>query len=163
TYEYSSSTRYDMLIDGSDVSAIIPGNLPNPNVTWEVARTWNVGLDGSIMNGLFAWEVEYFQTRRSNILCKRNASIPYYSGLVGNLPSENIGIVSNRGVEVQMHHSNRVGDFIYNISGNFMYVRNRIEYMDETPWGEGYERMNQTGRPMNAGLYYRAIGINKTQ
>ena len=163
TYEYSSSTRYDMLIDGSDVSAIIPGNLPNPNVTWEVARTWNVGLDGSIKNGLFAWEVEYFQTRRSNILCKRNASIPYYSGLVGNLPSENIGIVSNRGVEVQMHHSNRVGDFIYNISGNFMYVRNRIEYMDETPWGEGYERMNQTGRPMNAGLYYRAIGINKTQ
>ena len=154
-----------MLIDNSDVSAIIPGNLPNANVTWEVARTWNVGLDGSIKNGLFAWEVEYFKTRRSNILCKRNGSIPYYSGLVGNLPSENIGIVSNQGVEVQLHHSNRVanGDLIYNISGNFMFARNRIEYMDETPWGEGYERMNQTGRPMGAGLYYKAIGINKTQ
>lgn len=163
TYKYSTSTRYDMLIDGSDVSAIIPGNLPNANVTWEVARTWNLGLDGSINNGIFAWEVEYFKTRRSNILCKRNASIPYYSGLVGNLPSENIGIVSNQGVELQMHHSNRVGDFIYNVSGNFMFARNRIEYMDETPWGEGYERMNQTGRPMGAGLYYKAIGINKTQ
>lgn len=165
TYEYTALTGYSMKIDDKEVSFIIPGTIPNPKVTWEVARTWNVGLDGRIFNGMFGWEVEYFHTRRSNILCTRNASIPYYTGLTNNLPDENIGIVSNRGVELQLTHENRVanGEFLYRIGGNIMYARNRIEYMDETPWGEGHEYMNATGHPMGAELYYQVIGINKTQ
>ncbi len=165
TYEYTALTGYSMKIDDKEVSFIIPGTIPNPKVTWEVARTWNVGLDGRIFNGMLGWEVEYFHTRRSNILCTRNASIPYYTGLTNNLPDENIGIVSNRGVELQLTHENRVanGEFLYRIGGNIMYARNRIEYMDETPWGEGHEYMNATGHPMGAELYYQVIGINKTQ
>ena len=165
TYEYTALTGYSMKIDDKEVSFIIPGSIPNPKVTWEVARTWNVGLDGRIFNGMLGWEVEYFHTRRSNILCTRNASIPYYTGLTNNLPDENIGIVSNRGVELQLTHENRVanGEFLYRIGGNIMYARNRIEYMDETPWGEGHEYMNATGHPMGAELYYQVIGINKTQ
>ena len=165
TYEYTALTGYSMKIDDKEVSFILPGTIPNPKVTWEVARTWNVGLDGRIFNGMLGWEVEYFHTRRSNILCTRNASIPYYTGLTNNLPDENIGIVSNRGVELQLTHENRVanGEFLYRIGGNIMYARNRIEYMDETPWGEGHEYMNATGHPMGAELYYQVIGINKTQ
>ena len=165
TYEYTAETGYSMKINDKEVSFIIPGTIPNPKVTWEVARTWNAGLDGRIFNGLLGWEIEYFHTNRSNILCTRNASIPYYTGLTNNLPDENIGIVSNRGVELQLTHENRVanGEFIYRLGGNIMYAKNRIEYMDETPWGEGHEYMNATGHPMGAELYYQVIGINKTQ
>ncbi len=165
TYGYSSSSIYRMEIDGNKVNAIIPGAIPNENVTWEVARTYNIGIDGNIHNGLFGWELEAFHTRRSNILCTRNASIPYYTGLVGSLPDENIGIVSNKGIELQLSHQNRVanGDFIYQVTGNFMYVKNTIEFMDETPWGEGREYMNQTGHPMGSTLIYQVKGINKTQ
>lgn len=165
TYEYSSSSIYRMEIDGNKVNAIIPGAIPNESVTWEVARTYNIGIDGNIYNGLFGWELEAFHTRRSNILCTRNASIPYYTGLVGSLPDENIGIVSNKGIELQLSHQNRVanGDFIYQVTGNFMYVKNTIEFMDETPWGEGREYMNQTGHPMGSTLIYQVKSINKTQ
>ncbi len=165
TYEYATGVSYWMRIDNKDISSIVPGTIPNENVTWEVAKTWNVGLDGNIFNGKFSWELEYFHTRRSNILCTRNASIPYYTGLTSNLPDENIGIVTNQGVEIQLSHENRVanGDFIYRINGNFLYAKNRVEYMDETPWGAGHEYMNQTGHPMGAGLYYQVEGINKTQ
>ena len=165
TYGYSSSSIYRMEIDGNKVNAIIPGAIPNENVTWEVARTYNIGIDGNIHNGLFGWELEAFHTRRSNILCTRNASIPYYTGLVGSLPDENIGIVSNKGIELQLSHQNRVanGDLIYQVTGNFMYVKNTIEFMDETPWGEGREYMNQTGHPMGSTLIYQVKGINKTQ
>ena len=165
TYEYATGVSYWMRIDNKDISSIVPGTIPNENVTWEVAKTWNVGLDGNIFNGKFSWELEYFHTRRSNILCTRNASIPYYTGLTSNLPDENIGIVTNQGVEIQLSHENRVanGDFIYRINGNFLYAKNRVEYMDETPWGAGHEYMNQTGHPMGAGLYYQVEGINKSQ
>jgi len=165
TYGYTSAARYKMQIDGKDVNFIIPGTIPNDKVTWEVARTWNVGLDGNIFNGLLSWEMEYFFTRRSNILCTRNASVPYYTGLTSSLPDENIGIVRNTGVEFQLSHENKVanGELLYHIAGNFMYAKNTIEYMDETPWGEGHEYMNLTGHPMGAGLYYQVKGINKTQ
>jgi TonB-linked SusC/RagA family outer membrane protein len=163
TYGYTSAYSYKTLFDGKEVNFIIPGTIPNPNVTWEVARTWNLGLDGNIRNGLFSWELEGFYTHRSNILCSRNASIPYYTGLTNNLPDENIGEVMNRGVELQLSHENRIGDFRYRVNGNVMYAKNTIIYMDEAPWPEGHDYMKQEGHPMGSSLYYQVGGINKTE
>ena len=165
TYSYVSTAAYREQFGGSDVNFIIPGNVPNPNVTWEVAKTWNFGLDGNISHGIIGWEFEYFKTERSNILCTRNASIPYYTGLTNSLPDENIGIVDNKGVELQLSHENKVfnDELRYHIAGNFMFAKNKIKFMDETPWGEGHEYMNLTGHPMGSGLYYQVIGVNKTQ
>lgn len=165
TYEYTSGNPYQTQFGDSDASFIIPGKVPNPNVTWEVAKTWNFGLDGSINHGIIGWELEFFKTKRSNILCTRNASIPYYTGLPNNLPDENIGIVNNKGVELQLSHENKVasGEFVYHVTGNFMFAKNSITYMDETPWGDKHEYMNLTGHPMGASLYYQVKGINKTQ
>lgn len=164
TYQYSSLLRYQYQFGGSDVNVIVPGPTPNPFITWEVAKTWNVGLDGEINGGMLNWEIELFKTRRENILCSRNASVPFYTGLT-NLPDENIGIVDNRGFEMQLSHSGRaLGDELhYRISGNFLYAKNTIVYMDETPWGEGYDYMKLEGHPMGSQLYYRVLGIFKTQ
>ena len=163
TYAYSNSTVYKAKYDNKDVNFIIPGTTPNPFVTWEVAKTWNVGLDGEIRGGLLSWELEYFHTRRENILCTRNASIPNYSGLT-NLPDENIGIVQNSGLEFQLAHQGRSadGNFRYRLAGNFMYAKNKVVYMDEAPWPEGHDYMKLEGHPMGSGLYYQVIGINKT-
>ena len=164
TYGYTSAYSYKTMFDGKEVNFIIPGTIPNENVTWEVARTWNVGMDGNVLNGLLSWEIEGFSTNRSNILCTRNASIPYYTGLTNNLPDENIGIVKNRGVEIQLSHENKLlgGDLRYRVNGNFMYAKNTIVYMDETPWPEGHDYMKLEGKPMGSSLYYHVIGINKT-
>ena len=165
TYQYTSAYSYKTMFGGKEVNFIIPGTIPNPNVTWEVARTWNVGIDGNIFNGLLGWELEAFSTRRSNILCTRNASIPYYTGLTNNLPDENIGIVANRGVELQLSHENKLLDneLLYHVTANMMYARNTIVYMDETPWPEGHDYMKLEGMPMGSSLYYKVGGINKTQ
>ena len=164
TYGYTSAYSYKTLFDNKEVNFIIPGVIPNPTVTWEVARTWNVGIDGNIRNGLFSWELEGFYTKRSNILWSRNASVPYYTGLTNSLPDENIGIVNNKGVELQLSHENKVagGDFRYRVNGNFMYAKNTIEYMDEAPWPEGHDYMKLEGMPMGSELYYKVGGINKT-
>ena len=164
TYEYKTSVYYQQQLGGASVSTIVPGTIANPNVTWEVAKTWNVGIDGSIKNQMLTWEIEYFKTRRSNILCERNATIPIYTGMT-NLPSENIGIVENQGFEMQLGHGGRSrgGDFFYNLSGNFMYAKNKVVFMDETPQPEGYEYLYLTGHPMGSELYYQCIGINRTE
>ena len=164
TYDYLTGVYYQQQLGGASVSTIVPGTIANPNVTWEVAKTWNVGIDGSIKGQMLTWEIEYFKTRRSNILCERNATIPIYTGMT-NLPEENLGIVENQGFEMQLGHGGRSqgGDFIYNLSGNFMYAKNKVVFMDETPQPEGYEYLYLTGHPMGSELYYQCIGINRTE
>lgn len=146
------------VLGGKDVQGVYEEGLPNPNITWEIADTYNIGLDGTLWNGMLGFEFDFFKTVRSNILTPRNASIPQYTGLI-NLPNENIGKVENKGVELQLTHQSKIGQVDLNVSGNFTFARNKVIDIDETPWGEGYEYMNAEGKPMGTGLYYQAIGI----
>lgn len=154
--KYAMGRNY--VFGGADVEGIYQESLPNEAITWEVAKTYNLGLDGTLWDGKLGFEIDLFQTRRSNILTARNASIPQYTGLI-NLPNENIGEVKNQGIELQLSHYSKLGEVGLNLSGNFMFARNKVIDVDETPWGEGYEYMNAEGKPMGTELYYQAIGI----
>lgn len=147
------------VIGGTDVTGLVQTGVPNPNITWETAKTWNMGVDATLWDGLFGVEFDYFNTRRSNILTKRSAIVPSYTGL--SLPDENIGIVDNRGVELILRHANRTSELKYSFAGNFAYARNEVVFSDEQPGAEPYQLA--TGRPIGSSLYYNAIGIFKDQ
>jgi hypothetical protein len=102
---------------------------------------------------------DYFYNLRSDILWWRNASVPASTGL--SLPRENIGKVINQGFEIVLGYNNKVGDFSYRVSVNGSYAKNKIKFWDETPGIPEYQK--STGNPMNAQLYYQAIGVFKDQ
>lgn len=158
SYSYTTNKQ---IFGGLQQNGIVPGTIPNENVTWEVAKTYNLGLDGNLWGGKLGFEFELFKTNRTNILCTRNASIPTYTGLT-NLPDENIGIVKNKGLELQLSHANKWNEFNYRISGNILYARNTVVYMDEVDYGEGHDYMKLEGKPMGSQLLYQVIGLNKT-
>lgn len=133
--------------------------IPNTSVTWEVANQTNVGFDANLFDEKITFSADYFYNLRTNILWWRNASVPATTGLT--LPRENIGKVRNQGFEVEAGYKNRIRDFSYQISVNGAYQRNEIIFWDETPGVPEYQK--STGRPMNAELYYKAIGIFKDQ
>lgn len=141
-------------------SGMTPGTMPNPNITWEKSTKYDLGVDATLWNGLLGAEITVFKEHRTDILTKRNLSIPQTFGFSA-LPNENIGEVENHGFEIVLSHRNKVGDLNYSLSGNISYAKNSIIFMDETPNVEEYQ--NQTGHPVNAGLYYKADGIFHTQ
>ncbi|GAB3275206.1 TonB-dependent receptor [Larkinella harenae] len=159
-FQYLSTYTFgDGFYFADPVTQLNRGLTPNPNITWEVARTTNLGLEALFWKGLLGIELDVFNTRRNNILTARNASVPAYTGL--NLPNENIGIVENKGFELQLTHANRSGKFAYRLGGNISFARNRIididEPMNQQPW------QMRTGYPMGTSLYYDAIGIYRSQ
>ncbi len=157
-FQYLASFQYgnNYVINNSDVIGLIPSGVPNPNITWEVAKSSNLGLEASLWTGLLGIEMDLFKTRRSNILTKRTAIIPDYTGLV--LPDENVGIVENRGVDLQISHNHKVNkDLNYSLTGNFSYAKNKVIFADEAPASEKYQMA--TGRPIGSQLLYKAIGI----
>lgn len=153
TYGYGNN----FVIGNNDVTGLVQTGVPNPNITWETAKTGNIGLDANLWNGKLGITFEYFKTRRADILTKRSAVIPGYTGLT--LPDENIGIVDNKGFELVLTHANNDHAFKYDFSGNVAFARNKVVFSDEQPAAEQYQLA--TGRPIGAGLYYNAIGVFK--
>jgi TonB-linked SusC/RagA family outer membrane protein len=132
---------------------------PNPNITWEVANQSNIGFDARLLNNKLSLSAEYFYNVRSNILWWKNASVPSTAGL--SLPQQNFAKVANQGYEFALAYQDQKGNFTYSISINGSYAKNKILNWDETPGIPDYQKT--TGNPMNAHLYYQAIGIFKDQ
>lgn len=156
TYGYSGT----YVFNGNEPSKTLNQlRTPNPNITWEVSTQRNIGFDGELLDGKITFSGDYFNNLRSNILWWRNASVPQSTGL--SLPQENIAKVANSGFEVQLGYRNQKNDFTYAVSVNGSKAKNEIKFWDEPPGGPEYQQ--STGHPMNAGLYYEAIGIFNDQ
>lgn len=140
--------------------------LANPNITWEVARKLDIGINATFLRN-FTLEAIYFQQKRSGILATRNASLPGTSGIVNPygsdplVPSENIGKVNSTGFEATLGYNNSGRDFSWGISGNITYAKSKIIFIDEASGALDYQR--ETGHPLYTYLLYNSIGIFRTQ
>ena len=155
---------------GSGSNVIQPNvtlsKLANPNITWEVARKLDIGINATFLHD-FSIEAIYFQQKRSDILATRNASLPATSGIVNPygsdplVPSENIGKVNSTGFEGTLGYNHTGPDFSWGLNGNITYAKSKIIFIDEASGALPYQ--SQTGHPLNTYLLYNAIGIFRTQ
>ncbi len=137
-YFGDSNTSYSGLMDGS---------LPITNLLAERSRKFDIGVDATLFES-FSFSASYFNERRSNILVGSGGTI---SAVLGdNIPNLCQGIVDNQGVEVALNYSGKVGDFRYNLSGNFLYAKNKI--VDNNEGYQPYNYLYQTGNSL--GQYY---------
>ena len=135
----------------------------NPNITWEVANTYNVGIEAKFLR-YFNFEADFFKTKRNNILATRNAAIPEYAGLT--LPDENIGICSNIGTELTLGFAKQINkDWRVMASGNFTYNHSTIDFIDEPSETLPWQRRTGLSIGTNGDMYlmYEADGIFRTQ
>jgi TonB-linked SusC/RagA family outer membrane protein len=167
TYGYLANRSY--VFAGVDNKLLNETKIPNPNVTWEVANQANIGFDASLFNNKVTVTADYFDNIRTQILIKRNASVPGSTGLT--LPPENIGKVQNQGFEAVVAYHGQAGDFQYDLGVNGSYSKNKVLFWDEEPNVPVYQQ--KTGKPIptyysdsktfDNELYYQAIGIFKDQ
>lgn len=155
TYRFSGYYLYG----NSYAPYLSPTRTPNPNITWEVGTTYNVGLDFKFLQNRLSWETDVFYHKRTNMLIYRNASLPETSGIT--LPRENLGEMCNRGFESLISWQDRVGKVDYNASVNMTYAKNKILYWDEVPGVPSYQQ--STGHLANTDLYYVYDGVFKDQ
>src|SRR5690606_13261315 len=69
------------VLGGQAVQAVSERNEYNPNITWERAKKYDIGLDVSIWEGLLSFEVDYFYEKRSNMLIAPNVVVPVEYGI----------------------------------------------------------------------------------
>lgn len=161
-FQYVSQYLFDSTSSvqlGSLEKALYLSRTANPLVTWETARTTNLGFSAQFLDGKFSLDADYFFSKRSDILLTRNASIPDYSGLT--LPDENIGKMKNRGIELVASYQDKNDEFSWGVTGNFTFAKNKAVYMDEAENIVDWQRV--TGHAYGGLTLYNAIGIYQTQ
>ena len=131
----------------------------NPNITWEVANIFNTGFEAMFLDSKLSLNADFFYQRRNNILVKRNASVPEYTGI--QLPDENFGIVHNKGFELELSYANKVNDWFYSVNANFAFARNKIVEFDEPAKNVPWQVL--TGHPQGSQLLYKSMGIFKDE
>ncbi len=128
----------------------------NPFITWEKQTTYNMGFESQLLENMFSLNVDFFYSKRSDILASRDASVPEFTGLA--LPDENIAEVDNRGFEIEAGYHKAINrDLRVDFGGNIAYNHNEVVFMDEPERAQPWQQ--RTGHPYGATLLYNAIGV----
>lgn len=137
------------------------GALANPNVTWERARKANLGIEVGAWDGRITFTGDVFYEKRDNILTT-SGNIPYILGKSSGLPPVNIGVVENKGTDMELTFKNPAGRaFQYTFSGNFTFARNKVLFIDEE--SREYPYQLTTGKRVGQPFGYVAIGFYQSQ
>ena len=134
---------------------ITEGRIGNDAVTWERAKKSNVGLEAKFLNQKIGFTVDLFQEYRNDILLSQTSTIPATLGAV--LPAVNKGRTYNSGFELELLHQDKIGDFSYQIKGNYTFARSKVLFVDESSAVAPWQRA--TGQPINQPLMYQCIGF----
>ena len=125
------------------------------NVGWEVSTKANLGLDLELFRGDLTLNFDVFKERREDIFIQRQ-SIPATAG-INVVVTGNLGIVENKGFEVNADFNKRFGDFIWGVKGNLSYNKNKI-IEDDTP-SKPYPWMESRGTSVGQRLGYICDGF----
>lgn len=130
------------------------------DLTWEKTDSYNLGVEFEFANGLFGMDLDVFYKYTFDIL--EPYSAVFAPSIGGNFPKkENSGRFDNRGIEVQLRHRNKVGDFGYKLTGNFSFSKNRYltkyEADGTMPWA------SILGEPSGSIYGYRSLGLARSQ
>ncbi|ASZ13786.1 TonB-dependent receptor [Chitinophaga pendula] len=129
----------------------------NRQTSWEKVYMTNVGVDATLWEGKLSVTADYFIKRTEGILLAKNFPATYG---IEKVAFVNAGSTRNRGVEIMLSHSNRIGkDFTYDISVNVSKIKNTILSL-----GDDRQRINsywieKVGESVGSFFGYEAIGL----
>jgi TonB-dependent starch-binding outer membrane protein SusC len=96
--------------------------MPNRDLSWETTSTVNIGFDAVMFNGLNL-SVEYYDKMTNGIL--QTLTLPASVGLIEQ-PVGNVAKVQNKGIEVNVNYSNKIGELYFSAGANFTTVKNEV-------------------------------------
>jgi TonB-linked SusC/RagA family outer membrane protein len=126
---------------------IDPGVLPNTNITWEKALTYNAGLDASLLDNRMSFKLDMFYRHTYDILGSSQQSIPNTFG--ATLASSNYQKIDAKGFEVELGYNSKSASknqLNYYVRGNFGFATTKIIQVDEAQNLPAY--WSAIGRPV---------------
>lgn len=130
------------------------------NLTWEIAKKWNVGIDFSFFNDKLTGTVDWFKDTRSDIFMKRE-HMPLIIGLADQKPMVNVGRMMAQGLDGNIAFTQRVGEVTLTLRANMTYQNTEVLDKDEAANELWYKMEKGFRHGQTRG--YIALGLFKDQ
>ena len=145
-------------------------NMPNPDLKWEKTGQWDLGFELGLFNNRLNFDISYYYKYTSDLLLDR--PVPESTGYSSIM--DNIGAVSNRGVDILVTaYPIQTHDFQWTSTINLGFNKNRVEKLDEsasvdpvtgkrqitTDGFVGYDMLIREGEELSSFYGYKRVGI----
>lgn len=152
---------------GNDYNAI-PGflfsRLENPNLEWEKSETIDAGVEFGLFKNRLRGSVLYYIRNTRDLLL--DVPIPFTTGIVNAILTQNAGEMRNQGVEFQLDFDIFNGPFTWTLGVNGATVQNEVlKLVDNNADGEDDDIFNgqsliRTGEPVASWFLVEYAGVD---
>lgn len=134
------------VLNGNIAGGFAQTVLSNSSLSWEKTYMTNIGVDASFLSNRLDMSVDVYDKNTRGILISLPAPLEHGTSTV---PNQNAGEVRNRGIELSLGWTDRIGNVSYNVSGNFGFVDNKVtKFRGDVSSINGVYKTVE-GRPMN--------------
>lgn len=124
--DYQSLGLYSFATQYANNSGAIPSQMVNNNLTWEKAKSFNIGLDIGLFNRISLNLDVYDKTTKGLLL---EVEKPFTSGFGSVI--KNVGSIQNRGLEINLNTDNLKGEFKWETNFNIAFNRSKVLVLDQ--------------------------------
>lgn len=164
---YLFETRYDSNgsvnlgeLNSNSVGRVSFNTNGNPDLDWEKAKEFNIGMEALMFDKSVQFEVNYFNQLRQDIIYTSPTSIT--TSIEGQAKTpRNLGEVMNQGIDGSINWFKNFGDLKLNLGANFLISKNEIKVADDVDNLDS--NLNLVGNSSDAIYGYVSNGIFKTQ
>jgi TonB-linked SusC/RagA family outer membrane protein len=115
----------------------------NPNITWELSKQLNLGMDLKLFNDLDI-TIDAYKQVRSQILQAKSYTESAYGLTV--VPSSNYGKAETKGIDIALKYQRSFSkDLWANIRGTFTYAKSKTVQTDEIKYPAGLSYLSRKG------------------
>ncbi|MCF0052396.1 TonB-dependent receptor [Dyadobacter sp. LJ53] len=157
--------RYNF--SNTTISGYAPNTVPNPNLGWEKTFQVDAGIDLGLFKNRISIIADYYYKRTTDLLLTRTVAgtsglSDFYNGQA-SVVYQNIGEVSNQGIELYVNSQNTTGAFKWNTI--FIFAKNTNKILN---LGENVNQIipvisapsiAKVGSPLGSFIVYKTDGI----
>ncbi len=145
-YDYMPTYGMDgnYVFEGNIVNGIVQNKPANAGLSWENVAITDIGIDFDIFNGKLSLVADWYLKKTNDILLSYNVPIEVGIPSAQN-PSQNLGKIENRGIEIALNHRNKIGQVSYSVGVNASKNWNEVTDLGASD-------------PMHDGKWIRTVG-----
>ena len=142
---YTRTTRYTSTTNINRLGLVPLGSPGNPDLKPERQREWEAGVDFAVFKNRVGARATYYNQYVTDLLLVR----PFVPSAGYNSVLDNVGELSNHGVELELNTINYTNDKLsWNSRVIYSRNRNKIEKLSVNPFTAGYTNIVMEGYPV---------------
>lgn len=139
--------------DGQWIQVYGPGNNYNPNLRWEKAIAYNLGIDFALFGNKLTGSIDGFVRKGSDLINDYQVPVPPY---LHDRMTVNVGTQSNRGIELNLRwDAVTTKDFQYSTNVVASYAKSRMDDFSNESFIGDFRTLGSLPSPGNPGDAYR--------